>query len=121
MSKKNKKRRKNFNGVDPQPIATCNRVLTSCPPPNPPNPTNLLTEHQEHPEDRIYKDKSFINRLSEVQTNYFDSLSKDLRLTQEGTDLLFDYVYNENSDLSFDEWLSKLGRNYNNLTLRSNE
>lgn len=73
----------------------------------------------EHPEDRIFKDKEFINRLSEVQNSYFEKLSNDLKLSEEGSNLLFDYVYNEEHDLCFDEWLAKLGINYQSLVNQS--
>ena len=76
---------------------------------------NHYTPQGEHPEDRIFKDKTFINRLGEVQNASFEQLVQDLNLNQDGSDLLFDYVYNEEHDLSFDEWLDKLGRSYQSL------
>jgi len=99
---------------------------------SPTSPTSLETEEGskknsdlcgytpqgEHPEDRIFKDKTFINRLGEVQNTSFEKLVQDLNLNQDGSDLLFDYVYNEDHDLSFDEWLDKLGRSYQNLVNR---
>lgn len=77
------------------------------------------TPQGDHPEDRIFRDKEFINKLSEVQNKYFDELVADLSLSQEGSDLLFDYVYNEDHSLCFDEWLLKLGRNYHTLVQKS--
>jgi hypothetical protein len=40
-------------------------------------------------------------------------LAKDLRLNEQGTDWLFDYVYNEdNKDIMFEEYLEKYDVKY---------
>lgn len=73
---------------------------------------DFYTPQGQHPEDRIFKDKSFINELQKVQDLYFDALAKDLGLNEVGNDFLFDYVYNSEHDLCFDEWLERFGKNY---------
>lgn len=70
------------------------------------------TDKNEHPEDKIYEVKKFINELENVQTFYYNQLLLDLNLKPEADDYLFDYVYNENHNLSFDEYLNKLGKSY---------
>jgi hypothetical protein len=70
------------------------------------------TDKNEHPEDRIYAVKQFINELESVQTFYYNQLLLELNLNSEADDYLFDYVYNEDGKLTFDEYLNKLGRSY---------
>ena len=62
-----------------------------------------------HPDDQIFKVKDFINELSKVQDFYFSSLVKDLKISKEVEDYLFDYVYNETDSVTFGEYLDKLG------------
>ncbi len=64
----------------------------------------------KHPDDRIFATKDFINELSKVQDRYFKKLCKKLDLHKEAEDYLFDYIYNENKELTFGEYLDKLGR-----------
>ena len=92
--------------------------------------TLQYTSDGKHPEDAIHEVKSFFNNLKDVQNSYFDKLTKDLNLTDEGKDYLFDYIYNvddaeENVD-DFSHYLETLGRNYtyminnmNNQTLQT--
>jgi hypothetical protein len=70
------------------------------------------TDKNEHPEDRIYEVKKFINELENVQTFYYNQLLLDLNLKPEADDYLFDYVYNEDHKLGFGEYLNKLGKSY---------
>lgn len=73
------------------------------------------TAFNEHPEDRVFKDKQYINRLQRHIDSVFDVLSYDLRLNKKGKDLLFDYVYNEENDIEFEEYLNKLGVKYQEI------
>jgi hypothetical protein len=72
------------------------------------------TEQNEHPEDKIYDVKKFIMELENVQTFYFNQLLLDLNLKNEPevNDFLFDYVFNENMDSSFEEYLEKFDKKY---------
>lgn len=73
------------------------------------------TNKDEHPEDRIYSVKKFIKELENVQTFYFNELFVDLNLKDEGSDLLFDYIFNENDEIEFEEYLEKLGKTYEDI------
>ena len=73
------------------------------------------TDKKEHPEDRIFAVKRFINELSNVQDFYFNQLMLELNLKDEVTDYLFDYIFNENSDLEFNEYLEKFDKNYDSF------
>jgi hypothetical protein len=70
------------------------------------------TNKNEHPEDRIYAVKKFINELSNVQDFYFNQLFLELNLKEEASDYLFDYIFNETEPVEFDEYLEKLNKNY---------
>ena len=63
-----------------------------------------------HPDDQIFKVKDFINELSKVQDRYFKKLCRNLDLSKEAEDYLFDYVYNETAPLTFGEYLDRIGR-----------
>ena len=86
--------------------------------------TAPYTPEGKHPEDAIYEVKSFFDKLRDVQDDYFKSLSKGLNLTEEGTDLLFDYIYNvSNDDQQIDDfahYLETLNKNYEDL-IQKNE
>lgn len=75
------------------------------------------TPDGQHPEDAIFKAKTFINELQKVQEEYFIKLSKDLNLTKEGEEWLFDYVYNEPDDTydGFDLYLEDFKKKYENM------
>jgi hypothetical protein len=45
--------------------------------------------NKPHPEDEIYKVKTFINGLEKVQEEYFVRLVESLNLSKEGEDWLF--------------------------------
>jgi hypothetical protein len=62
------------------------------------------TPEGKHPEDAIFKAKTFINELEAVQENYFNKLVSELNLTKEGEEWLFDYVYNTPCEDNFDDF-----------------
>jgi len=71
------------------------------------------TRHNEHPEDRIFKDREYIKRLQEHIDYVFEHLDNDLRLNDKGRDWLFDYIFNEDSkDIEFEEYLEKYNVKY---------
>ena len=77
------------------------------------------TRQNEHPEDRIFKDKEYINRLQKHIDEVYEELSRDLRVNMEGKDYLFDYIFNEdNKDLEFGDYLNKLGLRYDKIAFR---
>ena len=70
----------------------------------------------EHPEDRIFRDKEYINRLQKHIDEVYEELARDLRVNMEGKDYLFDYVFNEmNNDLEFEDYLHKYGHRYDEM------
>jgi hypothetical protein len=72
----------------------------------------------QHPEDAIFKAKTFINELQQVQESYFNKLVQDLRLTKNGEDWLFDYVYNtpdEEGYDGFEHYLQDYKQKYDNF------
>ena len=76
------------------------------------------TPDGNHPEDAIYKVKTFINELTKVQEQYFQKLYSDLNLNEDGIDFLFDYIYNsgdEGEKLEFTEWLDRFNTTYDEL------
>ena len=70
------------------------------------------TDKDEHPEDRIYAVKKFINELSNVQDFYYNQLLLDLNLDSEVDDYLFDYIFNEKDKTGFDEFLRRFKKTY---------
>jgi len=74
-----------------------------------------FTKFKEHPEDRIYRDREFIKRLNNYIHSVFDLLAYDLRLNEEGKDFLFDYVFNEEADIDFSDFLRKYKRKYSDF------
>ncbi len=81
--------------------------------------TAPYTPDGKHPEDAIYEVKSFFDKLKDVQEDYFQRLSKGLRLTEEGEEYLFDYILNIDNEVDeiddFAHYLETLGRNYKDL------
>lgn len=66
-----------------------------------------------HPEDEIFRVKTFIDELEKVQNHYFETLCGELNVKSEhARDLLFDYVYNSEHLDGFDDYLEKLGYTY---------
>lgn len=76
------------------------------------------TRLNEHPEDRIFKDKEYINRLQKHIDEVYEKLALDLRLNEEGKDLLFDYLYNCDEDIEFEDYLYKLGFRYDEIAFK---
>jgi hypothetical protein len=71
------------------------------------------THENQHPEDRIFKDREYIQRLQEHIDYVFEHLDHDLRLNDKGRDWLFDYIFNEDSkDIEFEEYLAKYNVKY---------
>jgi len=83
------------------------------------NTFKTYTPEEKHPEDAIHEVKTFINKLQDVQEDYFQKLSKGLKLTQEGEEYLFDYIYNvDNDDQEIDDfahYVQTLGKSYRNF------
>ena len=79
---------------------------------------HYTTRLNEHPEDRIYRDKEYINRLQNHIDEVYKQLSIDLRLNDEGKELLFDYLYNEDRDIEFEDYLNKLGYRYDEIAFK---
>ena len=81
--------------------------------------TKPYTPKGKHPEDAIYEVKDFVKKLQDVQEDYFQRLSKGLKLTEEGEEYLFDYIYNVNNDDQeiddFAHYVQTLGKNYRNF------
>ena len=75
-----------------------------------------------HPEDAIYKTKTFINELQSVQETYFADLVQNLKLNKKGEEWLFDYVYNTSEDDNYDDFehfLQDYNQTYNELFTES--
>jgi hypothetical protein len=82
------------------------------------------TRQNEHPEDRIFRDKEYINRLQKHIDEVFEGLSRDLRVNMDDAlkDYLFDYIFNvDDKDLEFEDYLNKLGLRYDKLFFRKRE
>jgi hypothetical protein len=74
-----------------------------------------------HPEDNIYKVKTFINELQIVQEAYFAKLVKDIKITEEGKDWLFDYIYNCDDKLDdFAHYLLQFNKSYDDFFNKTN-
>lgn len=76
------------------------------------------TTQNDHPEDRIFRDKEYINRLQNHIDEVYKQLSLDLRLNDEGREFLFDYLYNEDKDIEFEEYLNNLGYRYDEIAFK---
>jgi len=73
------------------------------------------TKTGQHPDDAINKIKTFVNELQKVQEKYLSDLMDDLNLKNDILDdWIFDYVFNEDSDIEemFTEYLEDRGKNY---------
>lgn len=73
------------------------------------------TSYGEHPEDRIFSDKEFINRLQSHVDLVYGLLANDLRLNEKGKDWLFDYIYNCDEPIEFEEYLERFDVKYREL------
>lgn len=76
------------------------------------------TQFNEHPEDRIFRDKEYVKRLQKHIDGVYDLLANDLRLNDKGKDFLFDYIFNEDGDIEFEEFLEKYGLTYDEVVIR---
>jgi hypothetical protein len=76
------------------------------------------TTQNDHPEDRIFRDKEYINRLQKHIDEVYEKLSLDLRLNDRGKDLLFDYLYNCDEDIEFEDYLHRFGNSYEELAFK---
>jgi hypothetical protein len=74
------------------------------------------TANGRHPEDVIFAEKTYINRLQDHIDEVYNRLATQLNLNETGNNLLFDYVLNEDHTESFEEWLAKLNTKYSELT-----
>ena len=72
------------------------------------------TKTGQHPDDVINRVKTFINELQRVQDKYFDNLVDELNICEGLNDWLFDYIFNEDSDidLMFTEYLEDINKDY---------
>jgi hypothetical protein len=78
------------------------------------------TADGSHPDDAIFKTKTFINELQKVQEKYFSDLVLDLKINKDGEDWLFDYIYNTSDDENYDgfeHYLNDHGKKYEDLIL----
>ena len=83
--------------------------------------TKNYTPDGQHPEDAIFKAKTFINELQKVQEDYFNKLVQNLNITKEGEDWLFDYVYNstdEDKYDGFDHYLEDFKKKYDDMIVK---
>lgn len=73
--------------------------------------------NKPHPEDEIYKVKTFINELQKVQEEYFTKLVENLNLSKEGEDWLFDYLHNsdKNEFDDFQHYLNDFNKKYEDM------
>ncbi len=69
----------------------------------------------DHPEDRIYRDREYIRRLQGHIDCIFDLLKYDLHLNEKGEEWLFDFVYNEDRNIEFEDFLAKYNVKYCDL------
>lgn len=76
------------------------------------------THRGEHPEDRIFRDKEYINRLQKHIDEVYEELCSDLRMSEEGKDYLFDYIFNEDTEEEFEDYLIKYKQSYEELAFR---
>jgi hypothetical protein len=74
-----------------------------------------MKKQKEHPEDRIFKDREFLKRITKIENDLFDNLVKDLNLNRKGDEQLFDYVYNCDEEILFEEYLMKYKMKYADL------
>jgi hypothetical protein len=69
-----------------------------------------------HPEDAIYKVKTFVKELQNVQETYIKNLVQDLNLNKDGEEWLFDYIYNSDETVDdFSHYLELFKRKYEDM------
>jgi hypothetical protein len=69
----------------------------------------MKTEITGEEEDLIFKNRQFIRELNSICETYFDTLSEELSLNENGRDWLFDYINNHQDDIDFLSYLDKFG------------
>jgi len=75
-----------------------------------------------HPEDRIWKDTTFIFNLKQVQNNCFNQLVEDLELNEAGEECLYEYMHaccNADYEVteSFEDYLYSVNKNFKDLLI----
>ena len=77
--------------------------------------TKNYTKSNRHPDDAIFETKAFLNELSKIQNQYFETLLQDLNLSEEGEGWLFDFIFNgdeEDNKMLFTEFLEDRNKKY---------
>lgn len=69
----------------------------------------------EHPEDRIRRDKEYVTRLKTHMNSIVEHLVNSLRLNYVGEDHLINYIFSENREIDFEEYLNEVYLNYEDL------
>jgi hypothetical protein len=55
--------------------------------------------------EKIKQTKFLIEKLSEVQEFYYSALLDEIEIKDESEEFLFDYIFNNSDDESFEEYL----------------
>ena len=84
------------------------------------NISEYYTPEGQHPEDAIFSEKVYLDRLQKHIDTTFENLVERLNLTLVGRDWLFDYIFNQVHNETFEEYLNELGLNYAELVERAN-
>lgn len=66
-------------------------------------------------DDLILRNRDFIQELGKVQDLYYESLKAELGLSDEAEEFLWDYIFNDISGQSFEEFLSEYGTVNDNI------
>lgn len=77
----------------------------------PETPFSKFMKITDETETQILAVKKLVQKLEKIQQNEFDSLSKELGLTESEDNFLFDFVFNSGDD-SFRGYLAKLGQSF---------
>lgn len=72
------------------------------------------TPQGEHPEDRIYRDREYIERLQAHIDSICAALEKDLGIKNDST-WLFDFIHNEDRNIEFEDYLGERGVRYKDI------
>jgi hypothetical protein len=75
------------------------------------------TKEGDHPEDAIFRVAEFIQELTKVQDEKYNELVKSLGLNSDGDDFLFDYIFNTDREITFDEYIINFGKKYSDLVV----
>jgi hypothetical protein len=68
----------------------------------------------EHPEDRISRDKEYVNRLTTHMNSIVSGLVRSLKLTAQGEEELLSYLF-EKTNFDFEEYLQLKKLKYEDL------